>query len=59
MDYREARRASSALPTMSIGANAICFSASGYSISFRAVATFMLDAVERRMYVREIVGVAS
>ncbi len=32
--------------------------ASGYSISFRAVAAFMLDAVERRMYVREIVGVA-
>jgi len=33
--------------------------ASGYSISFRAVAAFMLDAVEQRMYVREVAGVAS
>ena len=33
--------------------------ASGYSISFRAVAVFMLDAVEQRMYVREVAGVAS
>ena len=31
----------------------------GASMSFRAVAAFMLDAVERRGHVREIVGLAS
>jgi putative NADH-flavin reductase len=30
----------------------------GRSMSFRAVATFMLEAVEQRSYVREIVGLA-
>jgi putative NADH-flavin reductase len=33
--------------------------AGGYSISFRAVAAFMLDAVEQRLYVREVAGLAS
>jgi hypothetical protein len=32
--------------------------ARGFSISCRAVAAFMLDAVEGRTYVRDIVGVA-
>ncbi len=31
----------------------------GFTMSFRAVAAFMLDAVEERSYVREIVGLAS
>ncbi len=31
----------------------------GFSMSFRAVAAFMLDAAEQRTYVREIVGLAS
>ena len=33
--------------------------ANGFSMSFRAVAAFMLDTVEHRTYVREIVGLAS
>ena len=33
--------------------------AGGYSMSFRAVAAFMLDAVEHHTYVHEIVGLAS
>jgi len=33
--------------------------ARGFSMSFRAVAAFMLDAVEHREYVHEIVGLAS
>ncbi len=33
--------------------------AGGFSMSFRAVAAFMLDAVEHRTHVREIVGLAS
>ncbi len=33
--------------------------AGGFSMSFRAVAAFMLDAVEQRTHVREIVGLAS
>jgi putative NADH-flavin reductase len=33
--------------------------AGGFSMSFRAVAAFMLDAVEQRSYVHEIVGLAS
>ena len=33
--------------------------AGGVSMSFRAVAAFMLDAVERRAHVQEIVGLAS
>lgn len=32
--------------------------AKGYVASFRAVATFMLDAVERKTHIREIVGLA-
>jgi putative NADH-flavin reductase len=31
----------------------------GYSLSFRALAAFLLDAVERHNYVRETVGLAS
>jgi hypothetical protein len=31
----------------------------GFSMSFRAVAAFMLDAVEHRAHVHEIVGLAS
>lgn len=33
--------------------------AGGFSMSFRAVAAFMLDAVEQRTHVHEIVGLAS
>ena len=33
--------------------------ANGFSMSFRAVAAFMLDAVEHRTHVHEIVGLAS
>ncbi len=33
--------------------------ARGFSMSFRAVAAFMLDAVEHRTHVHEVVGLAS
>jgi len=33
--------------------------ADGYAMSFRAVGAFMLDAVEQRQYVHEIVGLAA
>jgi uncharacterized protein YbjT (DUF2867 family) len=33
--------------------------AGGFSMSFRAVAAFMLDAVEHRAHMHEIVGLAS
>ena len=33
--------------------------AGGFAMSFRAVGAFMLDAVEQRQYVHEIVGLAA